>query len=188
MDISNLEQSMDDVQAIYDALNSQAKEIVKHYTKSLDDLIKNINDNINNLSNDDLRRIELKLSLISYDLGELKDKTSIASEVAEIIEAETIATSFNTATGTIEQRKNIAILNASKEKAVSKLYKLVASQIKTKLDEVHRIVDCLKSILISRASDRKLTDNYEGRINVDVPTEFETPSFDPETGELRENN
>ena len=188
MDISNLNESMDDVQEIYSALNSQAKEIVKQYTKALDDLVKKINDDVNNLSNEDLRRIELKLSLLSYDLGELKDKTNIAAEVAEIIENETIANAYNTATGTSEQRKNTAILNSSKEKAVSKLYKLVSSQIKTKLDEAHRIVDCVKSILISRASDRKLTDNYEGKMDLNIPTEIELPSFDSETGELKENN
>ncbi len=162
MDLSSLNEGMDNVQNIYNALNSQAKVIVKEYTKAMDDLIKKINLEANNLSNEELRRIELKLSLLSYDLGELKDKTNIASEVADILQDETIANEYNAATGTIEQRKNTAILNSSKEKAIAKLYKLVASQIKTKLDEAHRIVDCIKSILISRASDRKLTDNYEG--------------------------
>ena len=100
---------------------------------------------------------------MAYDLGELKDKTCIAAEIAEIVQDETEADAWNTATGNNEQRKNTAILAASKEKAVAKLYKLVASQIKTKLDEAHRVVDTLKSILISRASDRKLTDNYEGQ-------------------------
>lgn len=185
MDISNLNNSMDNVQEIYNALNSQAKEIVKEYTKPIDDLVKKMNNDINDLSNDDLRRIELKLSLLSYDLGELKDKTNIASEVAEIIEDETVADAYNTATGTNEQRKNTAILNSSKEKAVSKLYKLVASQIKTKLDEAHRIVDAIKSILISRASDRKLTDNYEGKSATTIMTNLELPSFDIETGEVK---
>ena len=166
MDIAQLDENlvdgMSNIQVIYNSLNSQAKEIVKNYTKQIDDLIKKVSENVNNLSNEDIRNIELQLSLMAYDLGELKDKTSIAAEIAEIIQDETEADAWNTATGNNEQRKNTAILASSKEKAVAKLYKLVASQIKTKLDEAHRVVDTLKSILISRASDRKLTDNYEG--------------------------
>lgn len=167
MNVANLDESlaegMDNIQTIYNSLNSQAKEIVKNYTKKIDDLIKTVSDNVNNLSNEDIRNIELQLSLMAYDLGELKDKTCIAAEIAEIIQDETEADAWNTAVGNNEQRKNTAILSSSKEKAVAKLYKLVASQIKTKLDEAHRVVDTLKSILISRASDRKLTDNYEGQ-------------------------
>ncbi|MBP5468938.1 MAG: hypothetical protein J6Z11_06795 [Candidatus Riflebacteria bacterium] len=159
----NLVEGMNDIQTIYNSLNSQAKELVKTYTKQIDDLIKKVSANINNLSNEDIRSIELQLSLMAYDLGELKDKTCIAAEIAEIVQDETEAEAWNTATGNNEQRKNTAILASSKEKAVAKLYKLVASQIKTKLDEAHRVVDTLKSILISRASDRKLTDNYEGQ-------------------------
>ena len=167
MDITNLEEAlstgMADIQTIYNSLNIRAKEIVKNYTKQIDDLIKTVSENINNLTNEDIRGIELKLSLMSYDLGELKDKTSIVAEIAEIIQDETEANAWNTAIGNNEQRKNAALLAASKEKFVAKLYKLVANQIKTKLDEAHRVVDTLKSILISRASDRKLTDNYEGQ-------------------------
>jgi hypothetical protein len=167
MDITQLDENlvdgMSNIQTIYNSLNSQAKEIVKNYTKKIDDLIKQVSDNVNNLSNEDIRNIELQLSLMAYDLGELKDKTCIAAEIAEIIQDETEADAWNTATGNNEQRKNTAILASSKEKAVAKLYKLVASQIRTKLDEAHRVVDTLKSILISRASDRKLTDNYEGQ-------------------------
>ncbi len=165
MDINNLSNDlstgMSDIQTIYNSLNSQAKDIVKGYTKSIDELIKYLNDNINELTNEDIRRAELQLSLKAYDLGDIKDKTNIASEIAEIVQDETQADAFNTAEGNNEQRKNTAILSASKDKAVAKLYKLIASQIKTKLDEAHRVVDSLKSILISRASDRKLTDNYE---------------------------
>jgi hypothetical protein len=167
MNVANLDETlaegMDNIQTIYNSLNSQAKEIVKNYTKKIDDLIKTVSDNVNNLSNEDIRNIELQLSLMAYDLGELKDKTCIAAEIAEIIQDETEADAWNTAVGNNEQRKNTAILSSSKEKAVAKLYKLVASQIRTKLDEAHRVVDTLKSILISRASDRKLTDNYEGQ-------------------------
>lgn len=160
---SALTQGMDDIQSIYGSLNKQAKQLVAEYTAPVDRIIKQVNDNINNLTNEDIRRIQLQLSLRAYDLGDIKDKTNIAAEIAAIVEDESVADAYNTSTGTSEQRKNTAILASSKEKAVAKLYKLVASQIKTKLDEAHRVVATLQSILISRASDRKLTDNYEGQ-------------------------
>lgn len=166
MNIENLNEGMDNIQAIYTSLNSQAKEIVKEYTQELDRIVNNVSKNINNLSNEDIRRYQLQLSLAAYDLGELKDKTNMASEIADVLQEETQATAWNASDGNNEQRKNNAILASSKEKAVAKLYKLVSSQIKTKLDEVHRIVATLQSILISRASDRKLTDNYEGNSGV----------------------
>jgi len=170
--------AMNSVYDIYNDMNSLAKDIVKEYTSPIDILVKQVKEDINNLTNEDIRRLELKLSLLAYDLGELKDKTNIAAEVAEIVQDEAQATAWNTAEGNNEQRKNTALLSVNKEKVVSKLYKLVASQIKTKLDETHRIVDTLKSILISRASDRKLTDNYENSGN--------TTNYDSQTGEVTE--
>ena len=174
----DLLQAMSSVHDIYDDMNSVAKDIVKEYTAPIDILVKQIKSDINNLTNEDVRRIELKLSLLAYDLGELKDKTNIAAEVAEIVQDEAQANAWNTAEGNNEQRKNESLLAVNKEKVISKLYKLVASQIKTKLDETHRIVDTLKSILISRASDRKLTDNYENSGN--------TTDYDSQTGEVTE--
>ena len=174
----DLLKAMGSVHDIYDDMNSVAKDIVKEYTAPIDILVKQIKSDINNLTNEDVRRIELKLSLLAYDLGELKDKTNIAAEVAEIVQDEAQANAWNTAEGNNEQRKNASLLAVNKEKVISKLYKLVASQIKTKLDETHRIVDTLKSILISRASDRKLTDNYENSGN--------TSDYDSQTGEVTE--
>lgn len=174
----DLLQAMSSVHDIYNDMNSVAKDIVKEYTAPIDILVKQIKSDINNLTNEDVRRIELKLSLLAYDLGELKDKTNIAAEVAEIVQDEAQANAWNTAEGNNEQRKNASLLAVNKEKVISKLYKLVASQIKTKLDETHRIVDTLKSILISRASDRKLTDNYENTGN--------TTDYDSQTGEVAE--
>lgn len=159
---SDINDNIGIVNQVYSALNSQAKEIVKEYTRTIDTTIKDIKDNINNLSNNQIRTYVLSLSLSAYDLGELKDKTNMSSEIASIIVDEAYASSYNAQTGTVAQRENSATLSISKEKATSTLFKLVASMIKTKLDEVHRIVDTLKNILISRASDRKLVEDNNG--------------------------
>lgn len=163
----DIDDNIDIVNKVYSALNSQAKEIVKEYTRTLNVTIKDIKDNINDLSNNQIRTYILSLSLSAYDLGELKDKTNMSSEIASIIVDEAYATSYNAQVGTVAQRENSATLSISKEKATSVLFKLVASMIKTKLDETHRIVDTLKNILISRASDRKLVEdnNYESTDN-----------------------
>ena len=155
----DINDNIDIVNQVYSALNSQAKELVKEYTRTIDTTIKDIKDNINNLSNNQIRTYALSLSLSAYDLGELKDKTNMSSEIASIIVDEAYASSYNAQVGTVAQRENSATLAISKEKATSTLFKLVASMIKTKLDEVHRIVDTLKNILISRASDRKLVED-----------------------------
>lgn len=167
LDINNdINDNIDIVNQVYSALNSQAKEIVKEYTRNIDVTIKDIKDNINNLSNNQIRTYVLSLSLSAYDLGELKDKTNMSREIASIIVDEAYATSYNAQVGTVAQRENSATLSISKEKATSTLFTLVANMIKTKLDEVHRIVDTLKNILISRASDRKLVEDN----NSDFPS------------------
>jgi len=51
------------------------------------------------------------------------------------------------------------LLAASEEIIVESLYKLVANLLKTKLDALHRLVDALKSVLMSKMQEAKLYAN-----------------------------
>lgn len=161
-----LETNIEQVNNVYEALNSQAKSVVKEYTKKIDDIIKNIRENLINLSNDQIQTYMMQLSLCAYDLGELKEQSNMSAEIASIIKDEAYADSYNTQEGTVAQRQNSATLAVSREKATTALYELVAGTIKTKLDETHRVVDTLKNVLISRASDRKLVADKEEQLRI----------------------
>ena len=52
-------------------------------------------------------------------------------------------------------KSNIATIAASAEVASEALYNLIANLLKNKVDQLHRLVDALKSILMSRMQEAK---------------------------------
>ena len=61
----------------------------------------------------------------------------------------------STAVQTAAVKDKLALIATSGEVVSEALYNLVASLFKTKLDQVHRLVDALKSILVSRMQENK---------------------------------
>ena len=59
------------------------------------------------------------------------------------------------AEGTAGVKDNKAVLASSEEIVVELLYELISNLLKTKLDELHRLTDTLKSILMSRMQEAK---------------------------------
>lgn len=152
-----LVETMGEVKSAYNTLWKLSESLVKKYTEKVDDLVKSLKlSDIELMTNGKIRQALFDLSIAAYDLGELKDKSCWTSDLSEIIKDEAYAIHYNTADGPVAQRENSAVISISKENAVSSLYKMIAATLKTKLDEVHRLVDALKNILISRASDQKL--------------------------------
>ena len=72
---------------------------------------------------------------------------------------EAVARNYIEATGTASAKENEATLNSSSEMVSEALFNLVSSLFKTKSDEIHRVVDTLKSVLMSRNMEAKLTSN-----------------------------
>lgn len=158
-----LDSTMQEVKDTYKSLWKLAESLLKNYTLKIDNLIKPLKSaDVEQMTTGQIRQILFNLSITAFDLGELKDKSSWTYELAEIIKDEAFAISYNVSEGSVAQRNNNATITISKENAVSSLYKMISAILKTKLDECHRIVDALKSILISRASDQKLMNNSSG--------------------------
>ena len=141
----SLNDALDRVEMTYQEINEIAKDIVSEFFGQADSLIRELKD-LNELDNDAIRNYMIKLSLTSYS-------------IAETLRKEAVARNYIEATGTASAKENEATLNSSSEMVSEALFNLVSSLFKTKSDEIHRVVDTLKSVLMSRNMEAKLTSN-----------------------------
>lgn len=154
-----LEEALNNTEMTYQEIVEIANDLVSQYTKSLDTMIKNIENKIETLTNDDIRSLMLKLSIKTYEFGDVKERSAIKAECAEIIRKEAYAISFNKIDGSVATKDNTSILTISNEIVTECIYNLVASLFKIKLDETRRLIDTLKTILMSRLSEMKMSSN-----------------------------
>ena len=152
-----LSQAIDNVEITYNEIIDIANESVKELTGDLDELLENAYYGIENLTNDGIREIMLRLSLRAFSFSAIKDKAGLKASLAETLKKEAYAKQFSTLDGSVAAKDTQATLNISEQIIVEQIYNLTAALFKTKLDEVHRCVDTLKTVLMSRLSEAKLT-------------------------------
>lgn len=151
-----LENALNNLDILYSDLIEIADDIAKDVTAEIDSLIQYSRNNVENLSNEDIRNLILKLSLYAYQFSEIKEKSEFKSALSEILKKEAYAKIFNTAEGSVAAKDNTATLAIASEILVEEIYNLTAALFKIKLDEIHRIVSAFQSILVSRLSEAKL--------------------------------
>lgn len=161
----NLQEALNNTNTAYQQLVDIANDIVSKCVKDINPIIVAINNNIQDISNDKIREHMLSLSLRAYSLAEIKEKAAMKAEVAEILKKEAYATEFNGADGTVAVRENLAQINVADEILAQTVNELVADILKVKLDEIHRMIDVLKTILMSRLSEAKLISVSDGVTN-----------------------
>lgn len=149
--------ALDAVDMAYDDLIIIANDILKEVTGDLDEMMHSAYADVEVLSNEAIRQLMLKLSLRSYSFSEIKEKSIFKATLSETLRKEAYAKNFNAAEGTVAVRENNAILNTSDEILAEEIYTLVSSLFKTKLDEIHRVVAALQSVLMSRMQEAKLS-------------------------------
>ena len=157
----NLQLALDNTETVYAQLVVIANEIVNEHTRELNAIIQNAVDNVNNLTNDAIRQLIITLSLKSFSFSEIKEKSALKFECAETLRKEAYAVEYNKAEGAVAARENAATINISDEVLTEAIYSLVSSLLKTKLDEIHRVVDSLKTVLMSRMAEAKLSAGLE---------------------------
>ena len=153
---AGVQKALDNVDMVYDDLVVIANDIYNGCLEEIDKLVNSVYDNIENLSNDDLRNLILRISLKAYSFSEIKEKSAFKSTLAETLRKEAYARAFGAAEGTAGAKDNIATLQVSSELLTEEIYDVVASLFKVKLDELHRVTDSLKTVLTSRLSEAKL--------------------------------
>ena len=156
-----LDNAIDNIEITYQEVIDIANDSVKELTGDLDNLIESVYNRVENLNNDEIREVLLKLSLRSFSFSSIKEKAAFKAMLAESLRKEAYAREFNTLQGSVAAKDSQATLNIANEIIVEHLYELTASLFKVKLDEAHRVVDTLKSVLMSRLSEAKLT-NIDG--------------------------
>lgn len=154
---AELQRALDNTEMVYAQIVQIANDIVRDHTAEVTELIKVIEDNVDNLSNESIRQAILKLSLKAYTLGDIKEKSALKAECAETLRKEAYARKFNGTEGSVATKDNTATIETSNEIVVEAIYNSVSSLFKTKLDEIHRVVDSLKSVLMSRMQEAKMT-------------------------------
>lgn len=155
--MKNLNEALNNANTTYQELVTIADKVVKPITGELDNIIENAKNNAQNCTNEDIRQLMYDLSLKAYSLGETKEKSALKLACAEILKDEAYARKFNESDGTVAVKQNIALLESSYETLTQAIYNEAYSMLKTKLDEVHRIVSSLQSILMSRMQEAKLS-------------------------------
>ena len=150
-----LNKALCDLQTNYVELVEVANDMIKDVVAPANELVDRLSSNVNNLSIDQLRDYILQLQLTAYGLSESKEKSAMKAQLADAIYKERYAIEFNKAEGSATAKGNIALTEVSAETASEVLFNLIASLLKTKLDQLHRLTDCLKSVLMSRMQETK---------------------------------
>ena len=150
-----LEEALAAVEATYGDLVEIANSMLDPLFKPINELVFKLNANIHALAIEQIRDYILELQLKAFSISEIKEKAALKAELAEAIQKEKFAISFNGLDGSAAVKDKLALVATSAETVTETLYNLVANLLRTKLDQVHRLVDSLKSILMSRMQETK---------------------------------
>lgn len=153
---TDIEKAKKKVKETYSALKPMVKEIVEKHSNYIDSIVNKIHDNFTTLTNKEIQDYMLQLQVEAYYFSERKDMALLMQECSIVTSKEAQASSFNSTVGTQTVRSNQAIIDSISEQVVTMLYNAVANSMKSKLDEVHRLINVLGSVLISRNAENKL--------------------------------
>jgi len=153
----SLKEALDNVEMSYSQVAEVANSILEDILKPVDNLISVIGTDINSLSLDQLKDYLWKLQHKAYTLSEVKEKSILKAELAEMLQKEKSAKIYIEAEGTTNAKSSTALLESSQEIVVQALYENISNQLKTKVDQLHRMVDALKSIIMTRMQEAKLS-------------------------------
>ena len=138
----DIEQARKECRHVYLQLQPIAKEAVEKYSKPIDTIVKEMS-KLESMTDEEIRQLMMRLSIECYFFGNYTAESSLMSDCA-------------TATGTQAEKTSIATINSMDKQAVSSLYKMVKDLMSVKLDEAHRLVNTLNSVLISRSAEKKI--------------------------------
>jgi hypothetical protein len=150
-----LETALNNVETTYGELVEIANGMLDPMFEPINAVISRVNASVNAMSIDQIRDYILTLQLKAFEISEIKEKAALKAELAETLQKERFAVSFNSFEGSAAAKDKLALVETSSEIVSEALYNLVANLLKTKVDQLHRLVDALKSILMSRMQETK---------------------------------
>lgn len=152
---TKLELALDKVEMNYGELVQIANEMLAPILGPVTDLVNEVNSRSNHLSIDQIRDFILRIQLKACEISEIKEKSAFKAELAVALQKEAFAVAFNGTDGSAAVKDKLALVATAEETVTEALYTLVANLLKAKLDQLHRLVDALKSILMSRMQETK---------------------------------
>lgn len=152
----SLEEALKNADTTYESLVKIGDDVIAPYVRDIDVIVDAALKSPENLTNDQLRNIFTKLSLLAVSFGGTKEKSALRATCTEVLRKEAYAREFSLGEGAVAARDTNATLNISNNILAEALYSYVANQLKTKLDGVYRAVDTLKTNLITRLQEAKL--------------------------------
>lgn len=169
-----LNKALQNVEMTYADLVEIANAMTKPLFDPINEIVDKISAHTSGLPVDYIRDSILELQLKAYSISEIKEKSALKAELAEALQKEQYAISFNGMDGSAAAKDKLALVAVSEEILTETLYNLVANLFKTKVDQIHRLVDCLKSILMSRMQETKFMnigaaedpDQYKTRVQL----------------------
>ena len=151
----DLNKALETVEITYAQIKEIADSMLAGPFEEPNRIVDIIQYNVESMSIDMLRDYILRLQLAVYSLSELRDRSGIKASCAEAIRKEAYATAYVAQEGTAGVKDSNTTLAISENIVAQCLYDLVASLVKTKVDQLHRMIDSLKSILMSRMQEAK---------------------------------
>ena len=158
-----LEEALQNVELTYTELVEISNDMLAPMFNPINALVARINATVNALSIDQIRDYILQLQLKAFEISETKEKASLKAELADTLQKEKFATSFNGFDGSAAVKDKLALIETAPELVAETLYNLVANLLRTKVDQLHRLVDALKSILMSRMQENKFMNITTGQ-------------------------
>jgi hypothetical protein len=153
----DINKALESVEMTYYQIKDIADSMLADSFEEPNRIVNFIQLNIESMSIDMLRDSILRLQLAVYSLSELRDRAGIKASCAEAIRKEAYAANYISQEGTAGIKDSNTTLAISENIIAQCLYDLVASLTKTKVDQLHRMIDSLKSILMSRMQEAKLS-------------------------------
>jgi hypothetical protein len=150
-----LETALNNVETTYSELVGIANDMLNPMFEPINLIITQVNATVNAMSIEQIRDYILRIQLKAFEISEINEKAALKAELAETLQKEKFAVSFNGLEGSAAVKDKLALVETSAEIVTEALYNLIANLLKTKLDQLHRLVDALKSILMSRMQETK---------------------------------
>lgn len=155
----DLNKALEAVEMTYSQIKEIADSMLVGPFEEPNRIVEFIQCNVESMSIDMLRDSILKLQLAVYSLSELRDRSGVKAICAEAIKKEAYASSYVLQEGTAGVKDSNTTLAISENIVAQCLYDLVASLVKTKVDQIQRMIDSLKTILMSRMQELKLSNS-----------------------------
>ena len=135
-------------------LEQIVNDIVSSYTKELDDYVDKIkavlDDNTDELTEQDLNQIMIKLCSYMYFISSKQELLGIKADIAEALRDEKYNTAFMNATGTVASKESQALSAIKEEDVIKIVYERAYKILKNKYNAIDKWIDAIKKILTMR--------------------------------------